>query len=211
MPAYFSVTFELDKSPTAIKDFYTALLRSGLLLKGGYWECESDSFNDIIRWNQDKLDIDFELGCAEHYSNDFKQVCFDYYDFSEVRVYVMNKKGQSTFEFNMIIPEDDFIEHYQINEEYHIRHKAEKMELIKTLAKNIWQYANVLAIQTSWEFSDCPPQANQLSIDIKPQTEPFCIIKYSDFVEKIGLYFDRIDEDGVLIEDCSNWGYWSVR
>ena len=118
MPAYFSISFELNKSQTAVKEFCAAVIDAGLVFKSGYWGFENDSFDDIVAWNQNKLDNNFQLGYTEHYSHDFKQMLFDFSDFSEVRLFVMNDKKSSTFDFNLIIPEDDFVEWTKNNDEY---------------------------------------------------------------------------------------------
>ncbi len=208
MPAYFTLEFELNKSKTAIRDFCTTLISAGTTFKSGYRGFESDSFDNIVKWNQNKLDENFVLGFSEHHSHDFKQMLLEYADFSEVRLYVMNYSESSTFVFNLIIPEDDFVEWVQSGKQYSSIRKIEKMDLIKNLAKSIWRKTDVLAIQTAWECSDCPPKAKQISSKIMPQTEPFCIIKDSPVVEKFGFPFEKIEPDGVLIQDINNWRYF---
>ena len=92
MPAYFSLTFELKKTHDAIGAFCRALIHSGLTFKSGYWGFENDSFEDMIQWNQKKLDENFELGEKEHHSHDYKQFVFDYFDFSEFILFIMNNR-----------------------------------------------------------------------------------------------------------------------
>ena len=207
MPAYFSISFELNKYKTAIKDFCNALVDAGLVFKSGYWGFENDSFDDIVAWNQNKLDNNFQLGYTEHHSRDFKQMLFDFSDFSEVRLYIMNDKKASTFEFQLIIPEDDFVEWIKTNDEYISHNKIEKMNLLKAVAKILWNTVEILAIQTAWECSDVPPKAKQISSKIKPQIEPFCIVKASSVIDELGLPFEKVGQNGVLIEDYDNWNY----
>ena len=207
MPAYFSISFELNKSKTAIKDFCNALIDAGLVFKSGYWGFENDSFDDIITWNQKLLDNNFQLGYKQHHSHDFKQMLFDFSDFSEVRLFIINNENSSTFDFELIIPEDDFIEYEKNGNEYIPHNRTEKMELLKTLAKSMWNSLEILAIQTFWECSDCPPKAKKISNKIKPKAEPFCVIKNSSVVEKLGLPFEEIGRNGVLVEDSDNWNY----
>ena len=107
----------------------------------------------------------------------------------------------------MIIPEDDFVEWTKTNGEYIPHHKFEKMNLLKTFAKILWNSIEILAIQTAWECSDCPPKANHILSKIKPQAEPFCIIKESALIDKLGLPLEKIGKNGVLIEDQDNWNY----
>lgn len=206
MPAYFSVTFELNKSKTAVRDFCTALIDAGFIFKSGFWGFEKDSFEDIIVWNQTKLDENFQLGCAEHHSHDFKQMLFDFADFSEVRLYITNDKKTSTFNFHLIIPEKDLVE-LPRQKEQSPYHKTEKMELLKILAKHMWKNTEILAIQTEWEYSDSTPKAKNISKKIKPQAEPFCIIKNSPIVKKLSLLFEKVERNGVLIEEINNRNY----
>ncbi len=207
MPAYFSISFELNKSKTAIKDFCNALIDAGLVFKSGYWGFENDSFDDIITWNQKLLDNNFQLGYKQHHSHDFKQMLFDFSDFSEVRLFIINNENSSTFDFELIIPEDDFMEYEKNGNEYIPHNRTEKMELLKTLAKSMWNSLEILAIQTFWECSYCPPKAKKISNKIKPKAEPFCVIKNSSVVEKLGLPFEEIGRTGVLVEDSDNWNY----
>ncbi len=208
MPAYFSISFELNKSKTAIKDFCNSLIDAGFVFKSGYWGFENDSFDDIVAWNQDKLDNNFQLGYTEHYSHDYKQMLFDFSDFSEVRLFVTNDRKSSTFEFDLIIPEYDFVEWIKNNDKHIPHNKFEKMDLLKVIAKTMWNSLEILAIQTAWECSDCPPKAKHISSKIKPQIEPFCIIKESSVIDKLGgLPFERVGKNGVLIEEHNNWNY----
>ena len=208
MPAYFSISFELNKSKTAIKDFCNALIDAGLVFKSGYWVFEDGSFDDIVAWNQNKLDKNFQLGYTEPVSHGFEQILFDFSDFSEVRLYVMNDKKASTFRFNLIIPEDDLVEFIEQGKDVISHKKTEKMELLRSLAKKMWDSLEILAIQTAWEYSDSPPEAKQISNKIKPQIEPFCIIKESSMIDKLGLPFEKVGQNGVLIEDHDNWSYF---
>lgn len=207
MPAYFTIIFELNKSKTVIKDFCNALLDAGLVFKSGYCGFENDSFDDIVAWNQNKLDNNFQLGYTEHYSHDFKQMLFDFSDFSEVRLFVMNDKKSSTFDFHLIMPEDDFVEWEKSKGGYIPHNKTEKMDLLKVIAKFMWNSLEILALQTAWECSDYPPKAKNISCKTRPQTEPFCIIKKSSIVDKLGLPFEEIGRNSVLIEDNGNWNY----
>lgn len=197
MPAYFSLTFELYKSQDAISAFCETLIHSGLVFKSGYWGFEDDSFEDIIKWNQNKLDENFELGYTEHHSHDYKQMLFDYFGFSEVRLFVLNNKKERTFSFELIVPEDDLLG------EYSVQLKIERMEQLKSVAKKMWVGTDTLAIQTGWEESDIPPSAEEIAKGMKPQTEPFCIINSSSFEKEPVLVYEYIERSGVLIEDIT--------
>lgn len=149
MPAYFSLRFELYKGQGVISAFCEALIHSGLVFKSGYWGFENESYDDIIIWNQNKLDEDFELGYTEHHSHDYKQMLFDYFDFSEVRLFVMNNRKERTFSFELIVPEYDLLDYTEENEgKYSVQRKTERMELLKSVAKKMWVGTATLAIQT---------------------------------------------------------------
>lgn len=207
MPAYFAINFELNKSKTTIKDFCNALIDVGLVFKSGYWGFENDFFDDIVAWNQNKLDNNFQLAYTEHHSQDFKQMLFDFSDFSEIRLYITNDENPSTFDFRLLIPEDDLVEWTKSNGEYIPYNHTEKMDLLKEIAKLMWNRLELLAIQTVWECSDCPPKAKKFSSATKPKVEPFCIIKKSSIVDKLRLPFEEVGRNGVLIEDNDNWNY----
>lgn len=190
MPAYFSLTFELKKTHDAIGAFCRALIHSGLTFKSGYWGFENDSFEDMIQWNQKKLDENFELGEKEHHSHDYKQFVFDYFDFSEVRLFIMNNQKESTFTFELIVPEDDLGEYEEKeNGKYSVQRNTKRMEQLKSLAKNVWIHSSVLAIQTSWECSSCPPAAEKIAAGMKPQAEPFCILNSSSLKNETDFVF----------------------
>lgn len=207
MPAYFSISFELNKTKTAIKDFYKTLIAAGFVFKSGFWGCENESFDEIVAWNQNKLDDDFELGYKQHHSHDFKHILFDFSDFSEVRLYVDNQKKSATFILHLIIPEDDFLEWVTSDAKTIERRKYEKMDLLKEFSKTVWNSVEILAIQTAWECSNSPPRVKRISNYIHPQAEPFCILKESSVTENLGLPFEKIGRNGVLVEDRDNWNY----
>ncbi len=200
MPSYFSIVFELNKSKTAIRDFCTALVDGGLVYKGGLLEFEKDSFDEIVAWNQKKLDENFQLGFTENYSHDYKQMEFAFSDFSEVRLFILNEKESETFAYHLIVPESDLVEYVLQGQGYIPCRKNEKMELLKTLAKHMWTRVEILAIQTGWEGT---------LWGIKPENtlhaEPFCIIKKASVPGDLSLPFEEMERDGVLIEDSDNW------
>lgn len=207
MPAYFSLTFELYKGPDAISAFCNTLIHSGPVFKSGYWGFENDSFDDIIIWNQKKLDEDFELGYTEHHSHGYKQMLFDYFDFSEVRLFVMNTRKERTFSFELIVPEDDLLDYTEKEGKYSVHLKTERMEQLKSVAKKMWMGTAALAIQTGWELSDNPPATGEIAKGTKPQIEPFCIINSSLVEKEPDFVYEYIERSGVLIEDITKGNY----
>lgn len=206
MPAYFSVTFEFYKSQDAVRTFCEALIHSGLVFKSGCWEYEKDSFEDIITWNQGKLDADFELGYTQHYLQDYKQMQFYYFDFSEVRLFITNTRGERTFSFELIIPEADLREYTREKDgNYFEILKPGRMEPLISAVKEIWADTSVLAIQTGWEGSAIPPSAEEIAGGTWPQIEPFCIIHSSYAERKAAFTYECIGRNGLLIEDKVKW------
>ena len=205
MPAYFSVYFELEKTKTAIGDFYKAAIDSGLAFKRGFEGNEGNSLADVIAWNQSKLDENFQLRLTDDFSKNFKLSWFDFSDFTEVGLGVINNKRTSTFRFQLIIPEDDFLDYVEENDDCIVLRKEEKMDFVKSFARSMWNRLDIVAIQTAWECSDYPPRAKNISRNKKPQSEPFCIIKKASVAESLGLPFEKIEKNGFFIEDRDNW------
>ena len=164
MPAYFSINFELNKSKTVVRDFYSALVGAGFAFKSGLWEFQNSSFEDIVAWNQKLIDDCHKLANNYNYAYDFQQIEFDFADFSKIRVLMNANEKYSSFVVELIIPEDDFVEWTKEDDDYIPHKKLEKMDLLKEAAKKIWNSLEILAIQTAWELSDYnTPEANLIS------------------------------------------------
>ena len=81
MPAYFSMTMEFSRAELDfdnMKELTAYIKHAGLEFKGGLKGYENESMEDIMDWNQKKLEEDFELGYDEDASNDYKQMRFEY-------------------------------------------------------------------------------------------------------------------------------------
>lgn len=218
MPAYFEVTFEVPKGPNVIYEFYHVLMQSGLTFKSGFWGFEEDALEDILNWNQKKMDADFEIGFEEHHSHDYKQIQFEFGDFSEARVFILNTKNAPSFSVLLIVPEDDLIKYEKNDDKYNVIRNTEKMSSIMELVKKVWTDYNVLSIQTGWECSDCPPKYAELSEDRLPQIEPFAIIPRNCVSEtylraqqkdseQLDIKVDDLERDGILLVNDKAWNY----
>jgi hypothetical protein len=74
------------------------------------WGCRPDlTLEEIIEWNQQKLDEDFELGYDQDVSHDYRQILLAGHPFSECRAYIMN--GRRSLAFNCIVPESEISSH----------------------------------------------------------------------------------------------------
>lgn len=207
MPTYFSMTFELNKGPNAIGEFCNVLRQSGPKFKSGFWGFENDSFDDIVKWNQSKLDDDFILGFTEHYSHGYKQMLFEYSDFTEVRLFVMNRREGRTFSVHLIVPEDDLVEYAEENGRYTEKRMQGRMDHLEQLAKTVWADSSVLTIQTSWECSSAPAQYEEISEDRLPQTEPFSIVPDTKYHSQWNLKACIIGRNGRFLKNDDNW-FW---
>lgn len=202
-------------------DLYTALIRCGLSFKSGYYEAENDSMAAIIRWNQKRLDENFELGYTEHCSHDYKQVLFAFGGFSEVRVFIHNIKESDSVFFTLIIPEDNFVDWEVSGTEDCVRtlsdldigrvchlniiKKRDRMALIKDLAVRMWESGSMNSIQTGWEGSDLPARFDELVRGGPPNIQPFCIVPRDIVRPEWDCAASPVGRGGTLLENSENW------
>ena len=175
MPAYYSISISIKKKnkyDCLFEDFINILKSKGFVYKSGFWGFEDNTLDEIISWNTDKLNSDFELGDDENYLHDYKQICWNYQSFSEVRLFIFNIQKKDSFSFNIIIPEDDFIKFKRGTAKY----DPQVISVLKQLACDIWQWEYVDAIQTSLELSDGDVSFDKIEKGELPSAEPFAII-----------------------------------
>lgn len=207
MPAYFSIDFQYQKSDitkSTVDDFFTLLTSCGLVYKSGFEDSGNDNLIDILKWNQKKLQEDFMMEYKEHYSHDYKQMLFDFYDFSEVRLIVHNFCCNQSFSFYLIIPEDEFVDYKKTNGNERLE---EKMEIIKKLAVQMWSRGNMKCIQTVWECSDCVTDYKDIIRGTEPSIEPFAIVPDNTYNVKWKCTYKKIVRNGVLLKNDDNWFY----
>lgn len=210
MPPYFSLTFELKKSPTVIEDFYNAITKTDLKLIN----CDNDySLDAAIATNQAKLNDDFVLGYEEDFTNDYISLYFEHPDFSYISLHICNIQNLDIVCFNLIIPEDDFLlyESAALNVTEIISNAKPpkrlygKMNIIKELAIKMWNAVPTVLIQTSWELSDDLVLSNDIDDNCIPLIEPFCIIPESLVKASWGLKGTKLTNNSILIEENENW------
>lgn len=178
MPAYFSMKFVCEKKcmyPRLVQDFYTALIGNGLRFAGGYWGYETDAPEEIIAWNQAKLEADYVPEPTESYLSGYKQMLFEYGGFSEVRSFLLNRREEGRFEFHVILPEDELICWHKSGPEY----DPGKVDGLVFLCEKIWKLPYVSLIQTELELSDPSPSAEEICDGAEPGAEPFAILPES--------------------------------
>jgi hypothetical protein len=202
MPAYFSINIGIKKKDIyegIYADFIGLLLRKDLRFIGGYLEFMDEPLEDIIAWNEKKLSADFSIEPDEHYRENYRQACFDYHNFSEVRLYILNNKEEDEIDFVMITPEDELIRYKEGRFSYNPGIMAE----IKDLIISIWDFSGVTAIQTSLELSGDTASINELEEGERPSIYPYAIIPE----EYLRMYYGdnvtatRLDGDGVILEE----------
>ena len=207
MPAYFSIDFQYKKSDlrhTTVKDFFENLLVCGLIYKSGFWNSENNELNEILIWNQAKLEEDFHLGYTEHYSHGYKQMLFNFHEFSEVRLIINNFAESKTFSFYLIIPEEDFIEYDDTNKCKHLEHR---MKIIEELACHMWEVGDMCCIQSAWECSDVVTSIIDIIKGTEPSIEPFAIVPENTYYTKWKCSCEKINRNGIVLRNDDNWFY----
>ena len=113
MPAYFNISLQFKREDiydNFMNDFYTALNIAGLKFLHGCG-CDNEiSQQQIVEWNQHKIEQNFALGFTEHCSHDYKQSYFDFGEYTEVRGFWLNNYPEyDMFCYEIIIPESDVL------------------------------------------------------------------------------------------------------
>lgn len=174
MPAYFSVVFQFrrkDLYPGFVSDFYRDLGQAGFAFQSGCYEAENMSFEEIVRYNQARLDDNFELGYEEDGRNDYKQVYFSHPEYEEVRGFWMNFRGIREIRFCLIIPEWEMMEWETL-----WYFKMEKLAPVQRMAESMWSRGSVAAIQTELELDDGAVRMSALQGGAEPSVRPFAVI-----------------------------------
>lgn len=174
MPAYFSVVFQFrrkDLYPGFVSDFYRDLGQAGFAFQSGCYEAENMSFEEIVSYNQARLDDNFELGYEEDGRNDYKQVYFSHPEYEEVRGFWMNFRGIREIRFCLIIPEWEMMEWETL-----WYFKMEKLAPVQQMAESMWSRGSVAAIQTELELDDGAVRMSALQGGAEPSVRPFAVI-----------------------------------
>lgn len=174
MPAYFDMSLQFrreDLYPSFMADFDAHLERAGLGFRSGFWEDKGLSQAEIAAWNQKKLNEDFVLGMKTHRSHDYKQTLYRFGDYEEVRGFWMNQHPEKgVFTYFIIFPESEVLE---CNLTFRVDAAAELLEL----AKGLWQFPSVRAIQTGLEGDGPTLSLAELRQGMPPDATPFVIVE----------------------------------
>jgi hypothetical protein len=191
-----------------VKSIYAAIIDAGFPFKSGHWFHKDATLDEIIVWNQAKLEAGFQLGDTEHVRNDYMQIMFHAEQYEQMRGFWMYNENE--IQFVLIVPESDiFAPNCDVfmpmdaspNREDIIQEN--KIAAIRELAIKIWNSGLADIIQSNLESSgsrsiDAVMNGKSLSI------EPFAIIpkgiknKFSDNFF-LGKNVAAIGNDGLLI------------
>ncbi len=198
MPAYFSMIMEFSRAELDfdnMKELWHYLKYSGLEFKSGVYNAEKDTIEDILDWNQKKLEEDFELGYDENADNDYKQMCFNYGGFSEVRGFIMNENPiRGEYTFTLLIPEDEVF----ISDN---TYKKEAVEKLKALATILWILPKTRTLQTELELCEGIAPEMDIKEGALPSACPFAIVSEKQFgrMDTADYTAEHINAGGVIL------------
>ena len=129
------------------------------------------SFEELVRYNQARMDDNFELGYEEDGRNDYKQVYFSHSEYEEVRGFWMNFRGIREIRFCLLIPEWEMMECETL-----WYFKMKKLAPVQRMAVLMWSRGNVAAIQTELELDDGAVRMSALQGGAEPSVRPFAVI-----------------------------------
>lgn len=165
MPAYTTVEFRFAKTSSAglVRKVYDAFSSEGLLFSHVLaWGCDPNiSLEEVIDWNQGKLDQGFELSRNEDISNNYRQILLSGHPFTECRLFILPQADDIAF--HCIISEDQISE---LNS-----------DSIQNAADRIWETLPVEAIDSYGEWLDddlAPPAARIFAYvdNVTPAMQP---------------------------------------
>ncbi len=198
MPAYFSLIMEYSRAELDfdnMKELTAYIKHAGLEFKNGAYHAENDNIEDIMEWNQKKLEEDFELGYDEDSSNDYKQMCFNYGGFSEVRGFIMNEEPiRGEYTFTLLIPQEEV--HVEGN-----TYRKEAVEKLKALAAKLWILLKTRTVQTELELGEGIVPEMDIKEGAEPSACPFAIVSEKQFgrMDTAKYTAEHIEYGGVIL------------
>ncbi|MBP5379502.1 MAG: hypothetical protein J6X85_08200 [Ruminococcus sp.] len=202
MPAYFSLIMEYSRAELDfdnMKELTAYIKHAGLEFKNGAYHAENDTIEEIMEWNQKKLEEDFELGYDEDSSNDYKQMYFSYGGFSEVRGFIMNEDPvRGEYIFTLLIPQEE------VHVEEHT-YKKEAVEKLKALAAKLWILPKTRTVQTELELCEGITPEMDIKEGAAPSACPFAIVSEKQFgrMDTANYTAEHIEYGGVIL--TPNW------
>ncbi len=199
MPAYFTMTIQRkigQLTDNYVEQVYSTIIEAGYPFKSGFWFHQDAAFDEIVAWNQTKLEQCLQLAFTEHVSQDYKQILFNAPEYNEMRGFWMCSEIDICF--NLIIPESDIL-----NCEGGDRVLENKIAPIRAMALKIWEKKLADVIQTSVESDGGYFSINEVLNGINVISHPFAIVpknvvaKFNDYYFKNKLI--SVGNNGILI------------
>lgn len=203
MPAYFSLVVECSKQcieKNIMSDFYTLLIDNGLTYIGVYDNAANFSLSEIAEKNQYYLLNENNDRNNDNTVWDFLQINFQFLDFSETRVFIIDDPNDDYFTFQIIIPENDLV----VGDYEKVSWNQAKVKKLLCLSKQIWKRPYVNSIQTELEISDGFCSLYEITQGNKPSVEPFAIISGKGISNRFDEFsiVEQVEREGVIL---LNW------
>ena len=198
MAVYFSLVMEFNRGELDfdnMKELTAYIKHAGLEFRSGANNAENESLEEIMDWNQKKLEEDFELGYDEDASNDYKQMYFNYGGFSEVRGFIMNEDPiRREYTFTLLIPQEE------VHVEGHT-YKKEAVEKLKALASKLWILPKTRTVQTELELGEGIVPEMDIKEGAEPSACPFAIVSEKQFgrMDTADFTAEHIEYGGVIL------------
>lgn len=136
------------------------------------WGCDPTmSYDDIVEWNQSKLDSDFALGVTQDVSHDYRQILLRVRPFSSCRLFLMN--WETRIEFHCIIPEKEIA--------------IDNCDPLLNACQRTWSQLPVLAIESFAEI-DANVGSAAIALGTPPSVALFAFVD-----QDCGMYSNNRD------------------
>ncbi|WP_346355488.1 hypothetical protein [Azotosporobacter soli] len=194
MPAYFTVEFSFCKSvlySDFVQDIYQVFFAQGMVFKEGFWHGKDMKLQEIIRWNQNKLEAGFSFGLEEDVKLDYRQITLTHPDYSELRLLWSGAANEICL--SLLIPEEDIIvgaEDYAFI--------PEKIMYVMQVAQAVWLTGKAALVQSCLELEGVI-SLYQATEGVCPCIDPFAIVAEP-------LILSGSELDGIRIESLANGG-----
>ncbi len=201
MPAYFTVEFSFAKSvlyADFVKDSYQIFFAQGMLFKEGFWHGKDMKLEEIIRWNQNKLEAGFSFGLEEDVTLDYRQITLLHPDYSELRLLWSGTADE--IRLSWLITESDIIVGA---EEYAFL--AEKIAYVMQAAQAFWQTGKASLVQSCLELEG-GISLRQLAKGDCPCIDPFAFVAKEWMLPESrleGIKIERLSDGSFFLRDES--------
>ena len=196
MPAYLSLIMEFSRAELDLdnmKELLAYIRHAGLEFKSGTGR--SDTIEDIMNWNQQKLEEDYELGYDEDVSNDYKQMCFNYGGFFFFLGFITNEAPvRGEYIFSLLIPEDEVLMEKNT-------YKKEAVDKLKAIASKLWILPKTRTMQTELELGEGIAPEMDIREGASPSACPFAIVSEKQFgrMDTANYNAEHIEYGGVIL------------